>query len=130
VALFIENGKKATSKPRPEGFGIPMRLVRWVRDHEYADEDASLWLLRAMYESAPITHPEGNRRYGDLLLTVSDNRLVDLAVYEPQCASCNDTRRFIAYDPDGTPRSWPCPDCRVDKRQGRAENRTSNTPRR
>ena len=111
MALFIENG--TAPNKRPNGLGVPLRLVRWVKDYGYAQDDALEWLRNAALNSAPCSHPEGNRRYDDLLLTIEDNKVVDLAVYAPQCTECNDTGRFVAHDPDGTARSWPCPACRV-----------------
>ena len=99
--------------------------------------DALTWLREAVYLSAPITHPDGNRRYGDLLLTVIRNRLESLSFYEPDCTSCNDTRKFIAYEAciscnghceiseceNSHRREWPCPDCRpVDKRDSFKQN--------
>ena len=127
MALYIEN-ETESSQPnkRPNGLGIPIRLVRWVRDYGYADDDALLWLKNAARNSAPITHPEGNRRFDSLLLTIEDNKLIDLAVYEPTCIECGDTGRFIAHDPDGTARSWPCPACQVDKRKNAKQTRRSH----
>lgn len=99
--------------------------------------DALTWLREAVYLSAPITHPDGNRRYGDLLLTVANNRLESLNFYEPDCTSCNDTRKFIAYEAclscnghceisecdNSHRREWPCPDCRgIDKRAAFQQN--------
>lgn len=118
MALFTGADKNS----RPDATGVPLRLIRWIADHGYAsEENAYKWLRGAIYESAPVTHPEGNRRYEDLLLTVEDGCLTDLAVFEPKCHACNDTGRFIAHDPDGTRRTWPCPECRVDKRQRRRQ---------
>lgn len=126
MALFIESGTGSQKNKRPNGLGIPMRLVRWVKDYGYADDNAFDWLKNAAENSAPCTHPEGNRRFDDLLLTIVDNKVVDLAVYEPKCKECADTGRFIAHDPDGTARTWPCPACRVDKRKQRRQTRRSH----
>ena len=115
MALYIGNAKKS------EGSSLPLKLIRCIVDHNYASSDhAAAFLSRAVKLAAPITHPEGNKRYDDLLLTIEDGRLIDLAAYEPDCVSCNDTKTFIAHDPDGTERRWPCPDCRpVGKRNHR-----------
>lgn len=114
MALYIGNAKKNEG-----GNSLPLKFIRWVIDHNYAPAtEAAKFLSRAMKLAAPITHPEGNKRFNDLLLTIEGGRLVDLAAYEPDCKSCNDTKVFIAHDPDGTERRWPCPDCRrVDKRR-------------
>lgn len=113
MALYIGNANKSEA--------LPLRLIRWVIDHGYAHADeAAKYLSTAVKLAAPITHPEGNKRFDDLLLTIKDGKLIDLAAYEPDCRACNDTKVFIAHDPDGTERRWPCPDCRsVDKRKRR-----------
>jgi hypothetical protein len=115
VALYIGNAKQNGAAT------LPLRFIRWVIDHNYAStDDAAKFLSHAMKHAAPITHREGNKRFNDLLLTIKDGKLIDLAAYEPDCKSCNDTKIFIAHDPDGTERQWPCPDCRrVDKRRRR-----------
>jgi hypothetical protein len=117
VALFIDNENKSGAK------SLPLKLIRWVIDHNYASSKTAVaFLSRAVKLAAPITHPEGNKRYDDLLLTIDDGKLVDLAAYEPDCSACNDTKVFIAHDPDGTERRWPCPDCRqIDKRRQRRQ---------
>lgn len=125
MALYIESGTESNPQ-RPDGVGIPLRLVRWVKDYGYADKNAYAWLRNAVLSSAPCSHPEGNRRFDDLLLTIHDGTVQDLAVYEPQCKECNDSGRFVAHDPDGTARSWPCPACRVDKRKGDRQARRSH----
>jgi hypothetical protein len=107
----------------------------------YAEGSAALtWLREAIYLSAPITHRVGNRRYGDLLLRVEHEKLKELSIYEPDCVECDDTRKFIAYEPcmscddsncemalcrNAKRREWPCPTCTgtVDKREAILHNR-------
>lgn len=122
MVLYI--GKRTRPKIENE-VSIPLSLVKWVENMGYADEDALAWLREAVYCSAPITHAEGNRRYGDLLLTVEDNKLVDLAVYQPVCKECEDTKKFAVYEhcpscqgncnvelcSKSEVREWPCQYC-------------------
>jgi|Cruoilmetagenom7_1024161.scaffolds.fasta_scaffold01557_17 hypothetical protein len=111
------------SEARPD-YLIPVRLLRWIEHHGYADARESLaFLTHAAKHAAPVTHPEGNKRFNDLLLTIDGRRIEDLSVFEPNCATCNDMKVFVAYDPDGTERRWPCPDCRIDKRKADKHNR-------
>lgn len=123
MALYIDNDK-ARARAAPD-YRIPVRLLRWIERHGYAEAHTALtFLTHAAKHSAPVTHPEGNKRFDDLLLTIERGRIEDLSVYEANCNTCHDTKVFIAYDPDGTERRWPCPDCgHVDKR--RAKNHTS-----
>jgi hypothetical protein len=134
VALYI--GKRKTSSP--QGVRIPLSWLKWVQKMGYAEGSSALdWLREAIYLSAPITHPEGNRRYGDLLLTVESNRLEQLSYYEPLCAECGDTRKFIVYEGcfgcDGKceiafcrkakRQEWPCQHCAaIDKREPFRQN--------
>ena len=124
MALYIDNAKER-ARPGPD-YRIPVRLLRWIEYHGYAEAHTALtFLTNAATHAAPVTHPEGNKRFNDLLLTIERGRIEDLSVYEPDCHTCNDMKVFIAYDPDGTERRWPCPDCkRVDKR--RAQPHTGN----
>ena len=135
MALFI--GKRKPQQQN-QGISIPLKLLGWVRDMDLNDgSDALTWLREAVYLSAPITHPDGNRRYGDLLLTVTDNQLESLSFYVPDCTSCSDTRKFIVYEAcmscngqceisecsNSHRREWPCPDCRnIDKREAVMQN--------
>jgi len=98
-------------------------LLRWIAYNGYAEARESLaFLTHAAKHSAPVTHPEGNKRFNDLLLTMDGKRIEDLAVFEFECETCKDLKVFIAYDPDGTERRWPCPDCgQVDKRRSKAQ---------
>ena len=142
MGLYI--GKR-TENQQSDGVSIPLSLVSWVRNNGYADEDALEWLREAVYYSAPITHPEGNRRYGDLLLTVKDNHLHDLSVFEPDCRECNDTKVFTAYEncpscpgdcdvemcSQSVVREWPCPNCSSGNSDKRRKKRKPNQkPRR
>jgi len=123
VALYTDSDK---ARPRAiPDYQIPVRLLRWIEYHGYAGALESLaFLTHAAKHSAPVTHPEGNKRFGDLLLTIKRGRIEDLSVYEPDCNTCNDMRVFIAYDPDGTERRWPCPDCgQIDKRRTKHHNK-------
>lgn len=149
MALYI--GKRKRKPNQQPGVSIPLKLLSWVRDMGLQDgSDALTWLREAVYLSAPITHPDGNRRYGDLLLTVTDDRLKALNFYEPDCNSCHDTRKFVVYEAcmscnghceqsecdNSHRREWPCPDCRdVDKRassrqNGNVQNKRRHKPRR
>jgi len=140
VALFTGQ----TTQTQPDQ-GIALRLVSWVRDHGFAEGgDAYPWLREALFCSAPITHPEGNRRFEDLIMRVEDGVLSDLSVFEPKCTVCNDTKRFTQIEAcDGchtacnieecdkaVRRSWPCPECKVDERVPHRHNGRRNKSRR
>ena len=106
----------------------------------YAERESLSWLREAVYYSAPITHLEGNRRYGDLLLTIKRNRLEDLAIFEPNCSECQDTKKFVVYEQcanctgqcdmelcsGSTVREWPCQSCAIDKPEPVRDNRSMN----
>lgn len=129
MALYIDRTTRPTERA---AFEIPIRLLRWIERHGYAEFDGALaFLSHAAKHAAPITHPEGNKRFNDLLLTITDGRIEDLSVYESDCSECNDLKVFIAYDPDGTERRWPCPKCRpFDKPRAKNDNRKYAQPRR
>lgn len=137
MALYI--GKR---KSNPQEVSIPLKLLKWVQSMGYAEGSSALdWLREAVYLSAPITHPEGNRRYGDLLLTVESNKLKRLRYYEPLCAECGDTKKFIVYEAcmgcsgkceislckHSKRQEWPCQSCAsIDKRGSFRQNGGNN----
>ncbi len=116
MALYIGKNRNKGSNVA-DRTKIPVKFHRTVQAFGLSGElTPHQWLSRALYLSAPITHPEGNRRFQDVIMDVQDNRLVSLTVFEPDCESCSDTGVFVAIDEDGTRNEWPCPDCNFDKR--------------
>lgn len=120
-------------------FLIPLRLV-----NQAARDGISLPKLQDMLRrSARVTHPQGNRRYHDVVFMVEGQRVLSYThedaetpeVVEPEdktfykCGTCKDDHRIQVFNEcpycegegckrcdDGLiPDSIPCPDCTKQK---------------
>lgn len=70
-------------------------------------EDALELLSWMLAQAAPVTHPQGNMRFGNFILEVEDGVLEDIYPLEHDwCSSCYGTG--VTEVPDGT---IPCQEC-------------------
>jgi hypothetical protein len=78
-------------------------------------DDAVSLLTRMVEESALVTHPRGNRRYGTFILKVVCNQLQNLYLDSPKndwCRVCFDTGIVRVYDVEQGVTRIPCQICR------------------
>lgn len=88
-------------------YTVESDVARYARQLGLCDgeNDEIMFRIAGMLrESAPITHPGGNRRYEDWLFTV--RRGIVSKVHLIKCSNCDDRKRVVVYN--------DCDDCEGD----------------
>lgn len=61
-----------------------------------SQRETQLLLNRMLEDSAPVTHPRGNRRYENWLFNVQGKLVI--SVHKIFCTQCDDRKRITVYD--------------------------------